>query len=76
MEYIVWRGEVYTGLEGGASERKRPFGNSRCRWKDNIKMDLQEEGWGSMNWIDLAQNRDRWKYLANAVMNLRFHKML
>jgi len=55
----------------GKSEGKRPLG----RWKDNIKMDLQEVGWRSMDWIDLTQNRDRWKDLVNPVMNLRFHKM-
>jgi hypothetical protein len=41
------------------------------RWEDNIKMDLQEVGCGGMDWIDLAQNRDRWRALVNAVMNLR-----
>ena len=41
-------------------EGKRPLGKPRCRWEDNIKMDLQEVGWGSMDWIELAQNIDRW----------------
>jgi hypothetical protein len=41
----------------------------RCRWVDNIKMDLREIGWGSMNWIDLIQDRDRWKVLVSIVMN-------
>ena len=59
----------------GKSEGNRPLGRPGRRWKDNIKMDLQEVGWRSMDWIDLAQNRDRWKDLVNAVMNLRFHKM-
>jgi len=49
---------------------KRPLGRSRRRWDDNIKMDLQEEGCGDMDWIDLAQDRDRWRALANAVMTL------
>jgi hypothetical protein len=40
-------------------------------WEDNIKMDLQEVGWGGMDWIDLAQDRDRWRALVSAVMNLR-----
>jgi hypothetical protein len=43
----------------------------RHRWEDNIKMDLQEVGWGGMDWIDMAQDRDRWRALVNAVMNLR-----
>jgi hypothetical protein len=40
------------------------------RWEDNIKMDLQEVGWGGMDWTELVQNRDRWQALVNAVMNL------
>jgi hypothetical protein len=51
-------------------EGRRPLGRPRHRWEDNIKMDLQEVGWG-MDWIDLAQDRDRWRALVNAVMNLR-----
>ena len=66
---------MYTGFWWGKSERKRPLERPRRRWKDNIKMDLQEVRWRSMDWIDLTQNRDRWKDLVNAVMNLRFHKM-
>jgi hypothetical protein len=50
---------------------KRPMGRPRCRWEDNIKMDLQEMGCGGMDWIELAQDRDRWRALVNAVMNLR-----
>jgi hypothetical protein len=50
-------------------EGKRQFG--RRRWEDNIKMDLQEVGFGGMDWIVLAQDRDRWRELVNAVMNLR-----
>jgi hypothetical protein len=52
-------------------EGKRPLGRPRRRWEDNIKMDLQEVGCGSMDWIGLAQDRDRWRALVNAVMNLR-----
>jgi DNA relaxase NicK len=44
---------------------------SRRRWEDNIKMDLQEVGCGGMDWIDMAQDRDRWRAVVNAVMNLR-----
>ena len=52
-------------------EGKRPLGRPRCRWEKNIKMDLQEVGCGGMDWIELAQDRDRWRALVNAVMNLR-----
>jgi len=51
-------------------EGKRPLGRHRCRWEDNIKMDLQEMGCGGVNWMELAQDRDRWRALVNAVMNL------
>jgi hypothetical protein len=52
-------------------EGKRPLGRQRCRWEDNIKMDLQEVGCEGMDWIELAQDRNRWRALVNAVMNLR-----
>jgi hypothetical protein len=55
----------------GKPEGKRPLGRPRNRWEDNIKMDLQEVGRGVMDWIELAQDRDRWRTLVNAVMNLR-----
>jgi hypothetical protein len=52
-------------------EGRRPLGRSRRRWEDNIKMDLQEVRWGGMDWIELVQDRDRWRAVVNAVMNLR-----
>jgi hypothetical protein len=55
----------------GKLEGKRLHGRARPRWDDNIKMDLQEVGFGGMDWIELAQDRDRWRALVNAVMNLR-----
>jgi hypothetical protein len=55
----------------GMPEGKRPLGRPRRRWVDNIKMDLREIGWDGIDWIDLAQNRDQWRALVNAVMNLR-----
>jgi hypothetical protein len=55
----------------GKPERKGLLGRPRCRWVDNIKIDLREREWDGMNWIDLAQDRDQWRALVNAVMNLR-----
>jgi hypothetical protein len=55
----------------GKPERKRPLGRPRRRWEDNIKMDLQEVGCGGMDWIGLVRDRDRWRAIVNAVMNLR-----
>jgi hypothetical protein len=56
----------------GKPEGKRPLGRPRHRWVDNIKMNLLEIGWGGVDWIGLAQDRDKWKALVNAVMNHRF----
>jgi hypothetical protein len=55
---------------GWKPEEKRPLGRPRSRWEDNIKMDLQEVGCGGMDWIELAQDRDRWRALVTALMNL------
>jgi hypothetical protein len=67
---VAERRGVYRVLVG-KPEGKRPLGIHRCRWKDNIKLDLQEVGWSDMDWIELAQARDRWRAPVNAVMNLR-----
>ena len=55
----------------GKPEGKRPLERPKCRWEDNNKMDLQEVGCGGMDWIELAQDRDRWRALVSVVMNLR-----
>jgi hypothetical protein len=55
----------------GKPEGSRLLERPRHRWEDNIKMDLQEAGWGGTDWINLAQDRDRWWVLVNIIMNLR-----
>jgi transcription termination factor 2 len=55
----------------GKPEGKRPLGRPRRRWKDNIKMNLQEVGWGRGDWMELAQDRDRWRALVGTVRNFR-----
>ena len=60
---------VYRGLVG-KPEGKRELGRPKSRWEDNVKMDPQEVRCAGMDWIDLAQNRDMWRALVNAVMNL------
>jgi hypothetical protein len=64
------RGAYRTSV--GKPEGRRPLGRPRRRWEDNIKMDLREVGWGGVDWIDLAEDRDRWRALVYTVMNLRF----
>ena len=64
------RREDYTEFVG-KPEGKRSIGRLRRRWEDNIKIGLQEVGFGGMDWIELAQDRDRWWALVNSVMNLR-----
>ena len=55
----------------GKPEGRRPLGRPRRRWEDNIRMDLREVGCGCVDWLELAQDRDRWHALVSAVMNLR-----
>jgi hypothetical protein len=59
------------GVLVGKPEGRRPLERSRNRWDDNIKMELRAVGLGGMDWIDLAQDRDRWRAGVNAVMNFR-----
>jgi hypothetical protein len=63
-------GAVYWALVGKPN-RNRQLGRSRRRWRDNIKKDIQEMGCGGMYWIGLAQDRDRWLELVNAIMNFK-----
>ena len=78
-----WAGHVACMGEGrgmhrvlvGRPEGKRPLGRPRRRWGDNIKMDLQGVGGGWEDWMELAQDRDRWRALVSTVMNLRVPKM-
>jgi hypothetical protein len=72
--YLACMGErrgVYRDL-AGKPKGKRLLGKPRCRWEDNIKMNLQEVGCGGMDWIELVQDRDRGRALVHAVMNLWF----
>ena len=64
-------GQFLVGKPGG----KRQLGKPRRRWENNIKMDLEEVDCGGMDWIDLAQDRDRWRARVNVVMTFGFHKM-
>jgi len=72
VDHVLHMGErsgiyrVLVGKPGG----KRPLGRPRCRWEDSIRMDLQEVGCWGMDWIELAQDRGRWRALVNTVMNL------
>ena len=70
--HVARMGEVRGAYRvlAGKPEGRRPLGRPRCRWVD-IRMDLQEMGCGYMDWIGLAQNRDRWRTLVCAIMNLR-----
>jgi hypothetical protein len=67
----MWEKRNAYRLLVGKPEGKKSLRRPRCRWVVNIIMDLREIGWGGMDWIDLAQNRDQWRALVNTVMNLR-----
>jgi len=74
-----WAGHVARMGEGrgvyrvfvGKHEGRRPLGRPRRRWENNIRMDLREVGYGCVDWMELAQDRDRWRAIVSAVMNLR-----
>ena len=70
VSHMGERRGIYRILVGNP-EAKRLLGRPRHRWEDNIKMDLQEVGYGGMDWIELVQDRDKWWKLVNVVMNLR-----
>jgi hypothetical protein len=67
------RRSVYRVLVG-KPEGRNTLGRPRCRWEDNIKMDLQEVRFGNTDWIELAKDSDRWRALVNAIINLRVLK--
>jgi hypothetical protein len=67
----VWERRVVHRVFEGKPEGKSPLGRPRCRWEDNIMMNLQEVGCGGTDWIDLALERDRWRAYVNAVINIR-----
>jgi hypothetical protein len=70
VERIWEKWNAYTILVG-QPEEKRPLGRTRRRWVDNIKIDFREIGWDGTDWIDLTQDRNKWRALVNTVMNLR-----
>jgi hypothetical protein len=72
-EHVARRGEKRNACKilVGTPVGRRPLERPRCRWMDNIKIDLREIGWDGVDWIDLTQNREQWRVLANTVMNLR-----
>jgi hypothetical protein len=69
--FVRERREVHTGFWLGNLREGETLGRSRRRWEDNVNMDLQEVGCGGIDWIDLAQDRERWQAVVSAVMNLR-----
>ena len=83
LRRMRWAGHVVPMVERrcvywvlvGEPEGKRPLGRCRHKWEDNVKMDLQEVGGGGGDWMELAQDRDRWWALVGTVRNLRVPKM-
>jgi hypothetical protein len=73
IEHVARMGETRNAyrISMVKSQGKRPLRRQRCRWVDNIQMDLGKIGWDGVDWIQLAQDRDQWKALVNTVMNLR-----
>jgi hypothetical protein len=69
--HVAWMGKTNSyRILLGKPEGKRPLGRPRCRWVDSIEIDVREIVWDGMDWIDLAQDRDRWRALVIMVMNL------
>jgi hypothetical protein len=62
---------MHIGFWWESQKERDKLGKPRCRWRHNIRMDVKEIGWGGMDWIDLAQDRDQWRAVVNTVMNLR-----
>ena len=77
LKIKIYRTIIFPGVHRvlvGKPEGKRPLGRPRRRWEDNIKMDFQEVGGNCGDWMELAQDRDRWRALMGTVRNLRFPK--
>ena len=73
LGYCAMSAGMYSccNISSGEPDGKRPLGRPRRRWEDNVKMDFQEMGCRDMDWTELAQDRERWRALVNAVMNFR-----
>jgi len=69
--YGTYGGQDRCITGGGNLRGKSPLGRPRCRWEDNIKIDIQEMGWGVLDWTGLAQGKDKWRDLFNAMINFR-----
>jgi hypothetical protein len=71
MQHVWGRRGTRIGYWWEFQRGKRPLGRPRCRWVDNIRMELGEVGWGNVDWIGLAKDRSRWRAVVNSVLNLR-----